>query len=123
VGYNYHVNMLKRRIFIYLFIRINCHLVTHNVIFPSIKIAGTIEILDYFKFHIHFIIVPQFLAVLLANVIHYKSEVNKKFAACYRKLQSHRHNKTCMECEKSLLAIRKIRDYCDLHRVLCSMVS
>jgi len=115
--------MRKRRIFIYLFKRINCHLVTHNVIFPYINISGTIEILNYYKFHIHFIIVLQFLAVLLANVIHYKSEVNKRFAACYRKLQSHRHNKTCMECEKSLLAIRKMRDDCDLHRVLCPMVS
>jgi len=81
------------------------------------------EILNCYKFHIHFIIVLQFLAVLLANIIHYKSEVNKRFAACYRKLQRHRHNKTCMECGKSLLAIRKIRDYGDLHRVLSSTVS
>jgi len=114
--------MRKRRIFIYLFIRINRHLLTHNLILPSIKISGSIEILNYYKFHIHFTIVLLFLAVPLANVIHYKSEVNKRFAACYCKLQSHRHNKTCMECGKSWLTIRKIRDYCDLHRVLCSVV-
>ena len=94
---------------------------THNVILTSIKISGSIEILNYYKFHIHFTIVLLFLAVPLANVIHYKSQFNKRFAACYRKLQSHHHYKTCMECEKSLLAIRKIRDYPDLLSVLCSV--
>jgi hypothetical protein len=54
------------------------------------------------------------MPVFIAKVIHYKSEVNKRFAACYRKLQSHGRNKTHMECEKSLLAIQQIRQNSEL---------